>query len=101
MDSEKGLAVSQGGVGQGVNRFHGAVGHGEAADGDAAAVNHECAAGTAMDPVVGVGVAQVEGQMKAAERVHPVRRDEVKAFGRSSISLPEFRPLSLPTIGAD
>lgn len=56
MDSEEGLAVSQGGIGQRVDGFNGRIGHGKAADGDTIAVNHQGRAGTPVVAVVCIGV---------------------------------------------
>ena len=61
MDAEEGLAVSERGVGEGVDLFDPGIGHGEAADGDEAAMDHEETAGAIVGAVVSVGIAEIEG----------------------------------------
>ena len=57
------------------------VGHGEASDRYAVAVDHEMAALAAVRPIVGIGIAEVEGEMKPTVGIHPTGGDIVKPLG--------------------
>ena len=85
-----GLAVLEGGAAQGVDFFDAGVGHGKTADGNPVAVNHEKASRAVMGEIVGVGVAQVEGEVKAAIGLHPGAGDVVKPFRGLEVALGGF-----------
>jgi hypothetical protein len=64
--------------------------HGEAADGDLVAVDHDAAAGALMEAVVGVREADVEGEMILAVRLHGGWWDVIESLGNLAVSFAEF-----------
>ena len=78
--SEIRLPMLEGGLAEGVNFFDAGVGHGKAADRDPVAVHHEEASRAAMGLIVGVGVAEIEGEVESAIGLHAGAGDMVKSF---------------------
>ena len=86
-----GLAALERRADEGVDFFDLPVAHGIAADGDAFAVYHQHAAAVAVRAIVGVGVAEVEGEVVLAVGVHRFAADSVEAFGRLFVAFAGFR----------
>ena len=86
-----GLAALERRADEGVDFFDLSVAHGIAADGDAFAVYHQHAAAVAVRAVVGIGVAEVEGEVVLAVGVHRFAADGVEAFGRLFVAFAGFR----------
>ena len=89
--TEEFLPVGEGRMGQTVNLFDLFVRHGEASDGATISVDHQRASGPAMSPVIFVGIAQIEGKMKATVWVHARWGDVVKTLGCLAIAFTQFR----------
>ena len=87
MHAKKPLAVLQRGVAQRIYFLNARIGHRVAADAHAIAVDHQCAAGALARAVIGVGIAEVEGQMKPTARIHSRARHKIKPFWRLPIAL--------------
>ena len=66
------------------------IGHREAADRNAVAVDHDRAAGSVERAVEGIRVADVEGQVKAAVGIHRRGWDGVESFRHLAVALSEF-----------
>lgn len=94
VDAKEWLATVEGGGAEGVDFLDPLIGHGKASDRDPVAVDHDVAAGPTMVAIVGVGVADVEGEVKTAVGLHCRGRDVVEAFGHLAISFGEFRSRS-------
>lgn len=90
VDAEEFLAALVGGMAEGVDFFDFLVGHGEAADGDIGSVDHDEAAGALVGLVVGVGVADVEGEVEVALGIHLGGGNEVESFGDLAVAFAEF-----------
>ena len=90
VDAEEGLAVVEGGFAEEVDFFDFGIGHGGAADGEFVAVNHDEGASAAVGAVVGIGVADVEGEVVARVWVELVFGDEVESFGGLAVAFFEF-----------
>lgn len=94
MDPKERLTVIECGIGQGVDFFDLSVGHGKAADGNIGTMNHDEGAGAVVGFVEGIWVANIEGEVEVALRVHLARLDEVKAFGHLPVALMLLWPQS-------
>ena len=70
------------------------VRHGIAAGRLALAVHHDGAAGAIERPVVGVGIAEVEGEIILRIGLHLVAGDRVEALGRLLVALLSLGPSS-------
>ena len=101
MDLKIGLSVSQGGIGQGVYLGHGWIGHGITANGSAASVHHQGAAGSAVDAIISIGVPQIKGQKIFAVWLHLVWKYCVESFRRAPVTAPGFGHDALPPVGAN
>ena len=81
------LPAVEGLAGDGVDLVDLPVGHREAAGRRAGAVHEDRAARRPLRPVVGVGIADVEGEVVLRGRVHLARRDAVEAFRHLAVAL--------------
>lgn len=90
VDAEVGLAVFEGGIAEGVDLLDLGIGHGEAADGDLVAMDHEGGAGATVGLIVFVGVAEVEGEVEVGVGVHGGGGDEVETLGSLAVAFGEF-----------
>ena len=90
VDLEGFLAGVECGGGEGPDFFDGLVAHGEAADGNAFAVDHQSAAGAFVMAVELVWVTEVEGEVEAAVGIHLGWLYAVAALGRLFVALLEF-----------
>ena len=55
-------------------------------------MHHQSASGAMMSSIVGIGVAEVEGEMKATVGIHHARWHEIKPLDRLTIALFLFWP---------
>ena len=101
MDAEKWLALFERRVGQCVNLFDNRIGHGETADRNAFAVDHQGTAGSSVDPVVGIGVTQVKRQVILTGRIQAGRGDKIKPFGCFAVALFSFGAQTVKTVGTN
>ena len=92
LDLELALAALEGVAGEREQLAGRLVGHRIAARRRAGAVDHEVGAGAAEGPVIGVGVADVEGEVVARLRVHLRRGDDVEALRRLAVAFHLLRP---------
>ncbi len=90
VDSEKWLASGVGGLADGVDLLDLFIGHGEAADGDVAAVDHDEGSGSSVGFVVIVWETDVEGEVVGAVRVHHGRGNVIEALGHLAVSFGEL-----------
>lgn len=86
------LTVIQSRMGQGINLFHASIGHGKAAYGNTAAMDHQGAAAVSVETIKGIGISQVYGQMELAAGIHLRRPDLIKTLGRTAVSFSGFGP---------
>jgi len=88
--SKIGLAALEGCAAEGVDFFDAGVGHGKTSNGNPVAVNHEKVSGAVMGEIVGVGVAEVEGEVESAVGLHPGAGDVVKSFRGLAVAFGGF-----------
>ena len=50
-------------------------------------MDHQCRASVAVGLVIGIGIAEVKGEMIVTVRIHLLRRHHVKAFRALEVSL--------------
>ena len=101
VDPEKGLPIAQRSVHQDVDLFNGAVGHGKTTDGDAAAVDHQSTPTAAVKTIIGIGIAEIEGKVVVAVRIHLTRADKIESLRCTAVTGPDFGSHSFAAIGAD
>ena len=63
-------------------------------------MHHDVLPGAAIGAVIGVGEADIEGEMVLAARVHLILRDEIEPFRRLTVALADLGP-EAARIGAD
>jgi len=100
MHRKASLTAFERGCRQRIDLLDSGIGHGVATDRDAVAVHHQIAPGSSMGSIVGVGKAEVKGEMKAAVRIHPARDDLVEPFRALAVALAQLRA-EIAGIGAD
>ena len=89
VDGDGGLVVERG-LDDEVDFLDEWISHGEAADADDSAMHHDEAASALMMAVVGIGVADVDGEVVAAGGIELLLRDVVKAFRSLPVAFTRF-----------
>jgi hypothetical protein len=84
------LAAGKGGLDDEIDFLNSLVCHRIAADRDACPMNHQEAACPSLRAVIGVGKAEVEGQVITASRVQLRSRYAVETFRALAISFAQF-----------
>ncbi|MDB4127814.1 hypothetical protein N9594_01570, partial [bacterium] len=90
VDVEKLLSAFESGVGEGVNLLDPRISHGETAAGDIGTVDHNKAASSVVTRIKSIWIANVEGKVKIALRIHLVRLNKIEPLGHLPITFPLF-----------
>ncbi len=90
VDADEGLGGFQGGGAEGVYLFDYRVGHGETADREATAVDHDERAGAEVMKVVGVGETDVEGEVIGGGGMKVASVEGIETLGNLAVALGEF-----------
>src|SRR5690606_20226830 len=90
MNTKKRLSAYKRGMRKRINFVDVFIGHGVATYGDTFAVYHQGTAGSAVAPVIGIGVPQIEGKVILTPGIQVIGAHKVKPLGRLPIALSRF-----------